>query len=180
MLRRPSQRRSSRGIQEIDLPLVPILDAFVTLIAFLLLATSLLAVTLIDTPVPVVSADSPKDENKKPLALTLRIDQDTLILSSAFRLIPEQKFPKVDKGYDVVKLHEALLAIRAKFPQEQSIVFMPAADVKYDDLVQLMDASRLLSKTDPAMPTVKDKDGVDRIQQFLFPTVVFGNVISGT
>ena len=49
MLRRPSQRRSSKGVQEIDLPLVPIMDAFVTLIAFLLLVTSLLAVTLIDS-----------------------------------------------------------------------------------------------------------------------------------
>jgi biopolymer transport protein ExbD len=180
MLRRPSQRRSSKGIQEIDLPLVPIMDAFVTLIAFLLLVTSLLAVTLIDTPVPVVSSDSPKDENKKPLALQLRIERDALILSSAFRRIPEQKFPKVDKGYDVEKLHAALIAIRQQFPEEKNIVYLPAADVKYDDLVQLMDATRLLSKTDPAMPTVKDKDGVDRVDPFLFPTVVFGNVISGT
>jgi len=179
MLRRPSQRRSSKGIQEIDLPLVPIMDAFVTLIAFLLLVTSLLAVTLIDTPVPVVSNEPPpKDE--KPLGLTLKIEQDKLILSSQFGHVPKQEFPKVDKGYDVGKLHEALIAVRLKFPNEKSIVYLPAADVKYDDLVQLMDATRLLSKTDPAMPTVKDKDGVDRIDPFLFPTVVFGNVISGT
>ena len=180
MLRRPSQRRSSKGIQEIDLPLVPIMDAFVTLIAFLLLVTSLLAVTLIDTPVPVVSNVPDDEKPDKPLALQLRIDQDMLTLSSAFRRIPEQKFPKVDKGYDLQKLHEALIAIRQQFPKEKNIVFMPAADVKYDDLVQLMDATRLLTKTDPAMPTFKDKDGVDRVDSFLFPTVVFGNVISGT
>lgn len=181
MLRRPSQRRSSKGIQEIDLPLVPIMDAFVTLIAFLLLVTSLLAVTLIDSPLPVVSNEPPPpQENKKPLALQLEIKQDELILSSAFRRIPEQKFPKVDKGYDVDKLHAALLQIRQQFPTETTIVYKPVADVKYDDLVQLMDATRLLSKTDPAMPTVKDKDGVDRIDPFLFSTVVFGNVISGT
>jgi biopolymer transport protein ExbD len=179
MLRRPSKRRSSKGIQEIDLPLVPVLDAFVTLIAFLLLATSLLAVTLIDTPVPVVSNEPPpKDE--KPLGLQLKIEQDKLILSSQSGFVPKQEFPKVDKGYDVAKLHDALIAVRQKFPKEQNIVYLPAADVKYDDLVQLMDATRLLSKTDPANPPVKDKDGVDRIDPFLFPTVVFGNVISGT
>ena len=180
MLRRPSHRRSGKGTQEIDLPLVPIMDAFVTLIAFLLLASSLLAVTLIDTPVPVVSSESPKDDNKKPLALQLEIKADALILSSAFHRIPEQKFPKVEKGYDVEKLHAALLTIRPQFPEENNIVFKPSADVKYDDLVQLMDAVRLLAKTDPAMPTVKDKDGVDRVNPYLFPTVVFGNVISGT
>lgn len=180
MLRKPSHRRSSKGVQEIDLPLVPIMDAFVTLIAFLLLATSLLAVTLIDTPVPVVSNEPEEKHPEKPLALQLRIEQDALILSSAFRRIPEQKFPKVDKGYDTAKLHESLIAIRQQFPTEKNIVFLPSADVKYDDLVQLMDATRILSKTDPAMPTVKDANGVDRIDPYLFPTVVFGNVISGT
>jgi hypothetical protein len=85
----------------------------------------------------------------------------------------------VERGYDTERLHEALLAIRQQFPQEKNIVYMPEAEVKYDDLVQLMDATRLLSKTDPAMPTVKDKDGVDRVDPFLFSTVVFGNVISG-
>lgn len=180
MLKRPSKRRSGKGTQEIDLPLVPILDAFVTLIAFLLLATSLLAVTLIDTPVPVVSNEQEPPKKEKSLQLTLRIDQDALVLSSGNRLVPEQKFPKVDKNYDAPKLHEALLKIRTQFPSETSIVYMPAADVKYDDLVQLMDATRLLSKTDPTLPNVKDKDGVDRVPVFLFPTVVFGNVISGT
>lgn len=180
MLKRPSQRRSSKGTQEIDLPLVPIMDAFVTLIAFLLLVTSLLAVTLIDTPVPVVSNEPEEKMHEKPLALQLEIKADELILSSGFRLIPEQKFPKVEKNYDSGKLHEALIAIRQKFPKENTIVYKPAADVKYDDLVQLMDATRLLSKTDPANPPVKDKNGVDRIDPYLFPTVVFGNVISGT
>jgi biopolymer transport protein ExbD len=178
MLKRPSHRRNSKGIEEIELPLVPVMDAFVTLIAFLLLATSLLAVTLIDTPVPVVS-NLPDDEKPdKPLMLQLRIDQDMLTLSSAFRRIPEQKFPKVDKGYDVEKLHEALLAIKQQFPKEKNIVYLPAADVKYNDLVQLMDATRLLAKTDPSF-YVKGEDGVDRPDMFLFPMVVFGNVLSG-
>lgn len=178
MLKRPSQRRSSRGIEDIDLPLIPIMDAFVTLIAFLLLVTSLLSVTLIDTPVPVVSNLPDDKKPDKPLMLQLRIEQDSLTLSSAFRRIPEQKFPKVDKGYDVDKLHEALIAIRQQFPNEKSIVFLPAAGVKYDDLVQLMDAARLLAKTDPSF-YLKGEDGVDRLDQYLFPTVVFGNVISG-
>lgn len=179
MLKRPSQRRSSKGIQEIDLPLVPVMDAFVTLIAFLLLVTSLLSVTLIDTPVPVVSNEKEEKPPHPPLALQLKIEKDALILSSAFHRIPEQKFPKVEKGYDADALHQALLKIRAAYPDEKNIVYLPVADVKYDDLVQLMDATRLLAKTDPPMPTVKDKDGVDRVDPFLFSTVVFGNVISG-
>lgn len=182
MLKKPSQRRSGRRIQDIELPLIPIMDAFVTLIAFLLLATSLLAVTLIDTPIPVVSHDDEKDKPKRPLGLQLRIDQDMLTLSSMTRQIPEQKFPKVDTSYDLTKLHEELVKIRAQFPHEKGIVFFPAADVKYDDLVQIMDATRLLQKTDPPLPNYKEiVDGVEveRTEQFVFPNVAFGNVISG-
>ena len=183
MLRKPSQRRSGRRVADIELPLIPIMDAFVTLIAFLLLATSLLAVTLIDTPVPVVS-NLPDDPNqpKKPLALQLRIDPDMLTLSSLTRQIPEQKFPKVSTTYDFMALHDALVKVRLQFPHERAIVYLPAADIKYDDIVQLMDATRLLLKTDPPLPTYKEKvgeDEVERIEQFVFPNVVFGNVISG-
>ncbi|MGZ3694329.1 MAG: biopolymer transporter ExbD [Bdellovibrionota bacterium] len=178
MLKRPSSRRRSRGTSEIDLPLVPIMDAFVTLIAFLLLATSLLAVTLIDTPVPVVST-MPEEKNKeKPLALTLTIEQDKLELSSGSRQIKTQVFPKIDKDYALDKLHEALVPIKQQFLKEQNIVFMPVGDVKYDDLVHLMDTVRLLLKTDPPIYT-KDAAGVDKPETYLFANVIFGNVISG-
>ncbi len=178
MLKRPSHRRKSRGTGDLELPLVPIMDAFVTLIAFLLLATSLLAVTLIDTPVPVVS-NLPDENKEKPLMLTLKILPEEIQLSSAFNKIPQQKFPKVDKGYDLEKLHEALVAVRTQFPKEKVLVFMPTGDIKYDDIVQIMDASRLLLKTDPPFYFTDEKDGVDKPDQYLFPNVVFGNVLSG-
>jgi biopolymer transport protein ExbD len=179
MLRKPSQRRSGRRAEDIELPLIPIMDAFVTLIAFLLLATSLLAVTLIDTPTPVVSNEQPEKLPKVPLALQLRIEKDELTLSSLTRKIPEQKFPKVNESYELTQLHDALVKIRLQFPEEKGLVFLPAAEVKYDDLVQLMDAARLLLKTDPPLPNYVDKEGVERTEQFVFPNVVFGNVISG-
>ena len=188
MLRRPSHRRKSKGTEEVELPLVPIMDAFVTLIAFLLLATSMLSVTLIDTPVPVFS-NLPDEPNKeKPLMLTLKLEETQMVLSSAFRKIPTQAFPKIEKApengktngtmvYDTDKLHEVLIAVKTQFPHERNIVFMPTPEVKYDDLVHVMDAVRVLSKTDPTF-FYKDKDGVDKPDQ-LFANVMFGNVISG-
>jgi biopolymer transport protein ExbD len=177
MLKRPSHRRKSRSPSELELPLVPIMDAFVTLIAFLLLVTSMLAVTLIDTPVPVVS-NVPETKQEKPLMLTLKIEGEGLKLGSAFRRIPEQSFPKIEKNYDFDKLHQAVVALKQQFPQEKTMVFMPAAEVKYDEIVQLMDAVRLVLKTDPPI-FIKDDQGIERPQTYLFPDVVFGNVISG-
>ena len=154
------------------------MDAFVTLIAFLLLATSLLAVTLIDTPVPVVS-NLPDDNKEKPLMLTLKMQPEGLELSSAFNRIPAQSFPKVDKIYPFEKLHEALVQVRKQFPNEKTMVFMPTPDIKYDDIVQAMDTVRLLLKTDEPFYVKDEKTGVDKPDPYLFPNVVFGNVLSG-
>jgi biopolymer transport protein ExbD len=177
MLRRPSHRRKSRSQEEMELPLVPIMDAFVTLIAFLLLVTSLLAVTLIDTPVPIVSSMR-EDSKEKPLMLTLTIKEDGLTLESAFRLIKPMSFPKIDVNYDLEKLHETLVGLKQQFPKDRSLVLMPVGEIKYNDIVQIMDAARLLAKTDPPF-YLTGEDGVDRPDDFLFPNVIFGNVISG-
>lgn len=174
---KPSQRRRSRGIQSIELPLVPIMDAFVTLIAFLLMATSLLAVTLIDTPVPILSS-LPDESKEKPLTLTLKMSQDELRLESPFNLIQAITIPVTDKTA-VDKFHEALLGIKKKFPLEKKIIFMPAADVKYDDIVQVMDAARAPYKTDESQ-FITDASGVSKPVTELFPDVIFGNIVSGS
>lgn len=176
MLKRPSARRRTRGEGTAELPLVPIMDAFVTLIAFLLMVTSLLSVTLIDTPVPIVSAEPPSKE--RPLALTVTIQEDMLKIESDTRLIPSQQIPRVEAGYDLEKFHNALLEIKKKFPAEKQVVFKPSGVVKYDDIIQLMDASRQFAKTDETL-YVKGEGGVDKVETNLFPNVVFGNIISG-
>jgi hypothetical protein len=154
------------------------MDAFVTLIAFLLLATSLLAVTLIDTPVPVIS-NLPDDSKEKPLMLTLKLAEEGIVLSSAFNRIPAQDFPKVEKLYPLDKVHDALVQIRKQFPTEKTVVFMPTPEIKYDDIVQTIDAVRMLLKTDEPFYVKDEKTGVDKPDTYLFPNVVFGNVISG-
>ena len=178
MLRRPSQRRRSRAVQEIDLPLVPIMDTFVTLIAFLLMATSMLSVTLIDTPVPIVSS-APEDLKEKPLTLTMKIDQDGVRLESPFNLIKPVAIPRTEKSYDFPKIHEALVEIKKTYPKELKIIFMPVNNVKYDDLVQLMDSSRLLLNSDPAIFS-QSEGQASKAETKLFPEVIFGNIVSGT
>lgn len=178
MLKRPSSRRRSRGTSEIDLPLVPIMDAFVTLIAFLLMATSLLSVTLIDTPVPILSS-LPDDVKSKPLTLTLDISEDSIRIRSGFNLIAAQTIAKTAEKHDLDKLHEALVQIKHKFPVEKKIIFAPTAGVKYDDLVQIMDASRKLAKTDEPL-YLPGQGGVTKAETDLFPEVIFGNILSGT
>ena len=178
MLRRPSSQRRARGNKSLEeLPLVPIMDAFVTLIAFLLMATSLLAVTLIDTPVPVVSSQPP--ENKRPLSLTVHLEQDGLRLESPFGHIPRTEIPRTEQTYDLVKFHDLLLGIKNKFPQEKQIILMPSATTEYNDIVLVMDAARQIREADPPL-YIKDAQGQDVVVTDLFNDVVFGNILGGS
>lgn len=177
MLRRASgQRRGSQHSNLEELPLVPIMDAFVTLIAFLLMATSLLAVTLIDTPVPIVSTNPP--DNKKPLSLTIRVLEDKLVVESPFNLISRQEIPRTDTQHNLTKLHDLLLEVKNKFPLEKQIILMPSPTTKYDDLVQIMDSGRQIRPADPPL-YIKNDQGQDVVVTDLFPDVVFGNVLGG-
>jgi biopolymer transport protein ExbD len=177
MLRRPSSQRRGRGHSSLDeLPLVPIMDAFVTLVAFLLMATSLLAVTLIDTPVPVVSSSPP--DNKRPLSLTVHLEQDRLRIESPFGLVPKVEIPRVETSYDFVKFHDALLEIKNKFPLEKQIILMPSATTEYNDIVRVMDAARQIRPADPPL-YIKNDQGQDVVVTDLFSDVVFGNILGG-
>ena len=177
MLKRPSSQKRGPGKEQIELPLIPVMDALVTLIVFLVAATALLAVTLIDVPVPLVSS-APKKLNKKPLSLTVTINDSGLRLYSPFRLIRSKFIAKKGEEYDTLEFHEALLAIKRKFPAEKQLVFMPAQVVKYEDIVKLMDASRRIEKGDLSLYS-KDEDNEDIVVTELFPEVVFGNILGG-
>src|SRR5690606_12560220 len=133
---------------------------------------------LIDTPVPVVS-NVPDDSKEKPLMLTLKITPEELHLSSASKKIQPQRFPNGDVAHPLAQPHEALLALRQQFPKDKTVVFMPTGDIKYDDIVQIMDSVRMLLKTDPPFYVTDETTGVDKPDEYLFPNVIFGNVISG-
>lgn len=185
MLRRPSSQRRNSAKGEMELPLVPILDTFVTLIAFLLMATSLLAVTLIDTPVPLVSA-TPPETKEKPLSLTVDVEMDHFEIYSPFGRVKRQRIERKGEDEDFLKLRDALLSIKNDFPFEKQLVLMPGPLVEYEVLVKVMDASREISETDPSLyvkETVKAEDGTesqqDRLVKDLFPEVVFGNILGG-
>ncbi len=179
MLRKPSAYRADRSRQgEGDLPLIPMLDVLITLVAFLLMATSLLAVTLIDTPVPIVSTQAELPKNKKPLSLMLWIHSDFIELSSSFNRIPVLRIVRTEKKYNLYKFHAVLLEIKRKYPYERQIVFMPDDNIPYNDIVNIMDASRLILRGDAPL-YIQDANGDDKIITDLFPAVVFGNILGG-
>ena len=179
-LKRPSSRRRTSHA-EIQLNLVPMLDALVTMIAFLMYTMAFMSLTMIESPLPIVSSEENQVQLKeRPLQLTLTINEKDILLWSPFQLIPQMTIPNRDDGsVDVLKLHEAVVGIKQKFPTENKIVLVPKSVTSYDTIVLVLDATRKFEKTDPVISAPNPVTKVQEQVKEFFSEVVFGNLLGG-
>jgi biopolymer transport protein ExbD len=181
VLKRPTTRRRGHA-EQIELNLVPMLDALVTLISFLLFTMSFLSLASIETPFPEASARQNEQKIKeKPLQLTVSIRSNNVEISSPFNRVASQTIASDAEGKpNTIAIHEALLKIKERFPEELSIVIAPYAGLNYDLLVQVMDAVRTVEPTDPPIFRKNPATGLDEPVKSLFPNVIFGNLLGNT
>jgi biopolymer transport protein TolR len=174
----PSSRRNG-GSGGITLNLVPILDAMVTLIGFLLFTTSFLAITSIETPMPQASTSQNQEQLKeKPLQLTLSLRDGESEIWSPFDRVPKKIIPSPIAGQpDLKGIHETLLAIKKQFPYETKIVLVPYSGANYETLVAVMDTARIIDPTDPPLFRKNQQTNVDEPVKQLFPDIIFGNLL---
>lgn len=178
MLRRPSARRKV-GAEQISLNLVPMMDTFVTLIAFLLYTMAFIVMTHVETPLPTASPTEMAEKLKeKPLQLTVSFRKDETEVWSPFKKIEAKKIPNLPEGTpDVMALHARLVEVKQQFPNEKQVVLAPTGSTSYDSLVASMDVIRMLDATDPPIIVKNAETGVDEALKLLFPEVVFGNIL---
>jgi biopolymer transport protein ExbD len=179
VLKRPSSRRRSQPA-EVSINLVPMLDALVTMIAFLMYTMAFLQFTMLESPLPIVNTEENLSLLKeKPLQLTLTMYPDHALLWSPFDLIQSIKIQNLKEGnqVDTIHLHEALLGIKQKHPNEEKLVLIPEAQTSYDTIVALLDSARVLEKTDPVIVVKNPATGIEEPIKTLFPEIVFGNLL---
>jgi len=177
MLKRPSARRKTT--REIQLNLVPILDAMVTLIGFLLFTMSFLSLVSIETPFPIASSEiNQKKLKEKPLQLTVSLRENDVRIWTPFDKFEPKTIPYLEEGKpDVPGLHLALIEIKKLFPTETQIVLAPYAGTSYDILIAVMDGLRAIEKTDPPIFMDNKETGNQELVKALFPDIVFGNLL---
>lgn len=172
----PTSRKVKRKSERINL--IPILDAVFIFIFFLLMSTQFIKVYEIGSDVPIISNSPPPKMKKKPLALTLLIEASGFVLSKG---VPSQIVKNIKKSadgqYDLNALHEYLVDIKKSHQEEESIILEPVVDLKYEEIIQIMDAVRMLKNTDENF-FQKDKDGINVQIKTLFSKIIFGNLMS--
>lgn len=162
MLRRPSSRRSTSSATQVSINLVPILDALVTLITFLLFSMSFLEIVSVNT---FLALGNPSETAKPGLQLTLTIKDNELEVWSPIQTSVTKRIPHLANGKpDLETLHAFAIDAKKAFPNERALIVVPKADLPYENLVQIIDAARV-NRGSTDMPV-------------LFNEVIFGNLLS--
>ena len=178
MLRVPSRRKKKGPPGRVNL--IPILDAIFIFIFFLLLSSSFLNIFEIQSPLPMASeAEPPPSKVKeKPLNLTLKITNNALRIYTGLPGRLTKTFSKrPDNSYPLDELRVYLIDLKGRHLKEKTIIFEPKIDLRYEDLVKIMDTVRILKKTDPAF-YLKGDDGIEERVNDLFSDIMFGNIQS--
>lgn len=173
--KKPTSRKVRK--EQEGLNLIPILDAVFIFIFFLLMSTQFVKIFEIGSDIPIVSNQEPPKSKKKPLALTVSIKKKGFVVSTGVPSKVVTQIKKLNGVYDLDSLHGFLVKLKQSNLTEEDIILEPTTDITYEEMVQIMDAVRLLKNTDDAL-FKKDKDGVDVQIRTLFSKIIFGNLMS--
>lgn len=170
---RSSRKQTPSGPKVPDL--TSVMDAIFILLFYFIMFISFEIYKEIATVAPQISESEPQ-EDKKPLALNLKIDPQGVSVFLGVPAVLQKTFPKNSDGkYDLENLHNFLIEIKKKNPTENLCIVEPDLEVSYEEIISVMDAARILRKTDETIWT-KDPKGNDRKLEALFSEIVFANI----
>ena len=150
--------KESQANYDVYLNLTPLMDVMSNILFFLLSAFGASAVALFSVTVPIdasdeqVASDAPP-EDKTTVNLRADAQNITLSCSNPAKLPADltacaHVLPKREGRYDVPALSQALVGIKQAFAGATTIVVVPDDDVRYETLVELLDASRDVKQGD--------------------------------
>jgi biopolymer transport protein ExbD len=139
MARRKWRKKESLETDIMELlNLTPMMDVFTVLVVFLLITAVFTSITIMDLSVPTSAGGSAP--NKPNFAIEVIVRKSGLEIANGRSV--EAAIPKKDDKYDLKKLSELLLRLKAQYPEKEDATVLMEPKVEYDHLVQVMDAVR--------------------------------------
>lgn len=139
---RRMQRMNRMRSRAVHLNLVSMIDVFAVLVFFLLLSASLAAERLNSVSLDLPSPDTQQEQEAPQRIVTVIIRTSQLELSDLQGVVTP--IPNTAEGRDLHTLATKLSEIKLGKPAEEQITLLMEANVAYEVLVQVMDASRTL------------------------------------
>ena len=140
-----TRRHNKRGREEsFDtdimhlLNLTPMMDVFTVLVVFLLITAVFTSITIMELSVPTSAGGA---ASKKPnFAIEVIVRKAGLEIANGASV--EAAIPNKDDKYDIELLSKMLLRLKAQYPEKEDATILMEPDIKYDYLIEIMDAVR--------------------------------------
>jgi biopolymer transport protein ExbD len=136
----------TRMRKPVELLLVPMIDIFTVLVTFLLMTAVFSRITILQLDLP--SADAVNAGTPPAFRLEVIVRHEGFELTNGTQLIAT--IPKVGDEYDFKALSDMAVALKQQYPDAKDASVLLVRDVKYDYLIQSMDAIRSAEVMAPA------------------------------
>ena len=138
---------------------------------------------MIETDLPQAVKEAIQKEEKKPTA-NVQLDING---KNGIRIIVEKSGNqnvdviklKADGSFDYSQLHQKLVAIKAQNPEVFRLELNPEGNISYKEIVKIMDEARKARDKNVHFPVYDSKAGKDVDTDYMFPDVVFINMMEG-
>lgn len=139
MFRRKRRKKESLETDIMELlNLTPLMDVFTVLVVFLLITAVFTSITIMELSVPTNAGAS--TSNRPNFAIEVIVRKGGLEIANGTSV--EAAIPNIDDKYDLKKLSELLLRLKAQYPEKEDATVLMESKVEYDYLIQVMDAVR--------------------------------------
>lgn len=161
MSKRKHYRRKDKEPAELEI--TTFLNLMVILIPFMLINAVFSRVNILELDLPVSSGAATPSQPQMSVEVMVRADN----LQVGNGVIILTTIPMENNKYDLRKLSEFLLDMKAKMPDKLDATVLMEADIQYEHLVHVMDAVRTAEVRKPG--TLQ----VEKIE--LFPNISVGD-----
>ena len=120
------------------LNLTPMMDVLTVLVVFLLITAVFTSIAVMDLNVPTNTGEAVS--SKPNFAIEVIVRRSGLEIANGSSV--EAAIPKIDGKYDLKKLTEMLISLKAQYPKKEDATVLMEPKIEYDYLVQVMDAVR--------------------------------------
>jgi biopolymer transport protein ExbD len=169
---------------EFELDLAPLLAVMVKLVPVLLVSSAFVQMMIIETDLPQVvkAAIQTQENNPKSAQIAVEVNKTEGVKI----VVSENGQEKIEvigfdsnKKIDYATLHAKFVEVKKAHPEIFKIDLNPDSEIAYKDLVKIMDEARKVRVSDVRFPVKDPKTGQDTSTDYMFPEVVFSNMLDG-
>lgn len=168
--------------EDFELDLAPLLAIIMKLVPVLIITSSFLQLTQIDTDLPQVIKEAIQNqENNKdnPVHINVNLSKENNIDIQIINRdkVESYSVPAVNKELDFIKYNEKLIAIKKTYPEVFKLVLSPDESIPYSEIIKIMDESRK-AKDNVEFTFLDTKTGHQIKTDYMFPEIIFGNIFN--